>query len=67
MEMLPFFINSLCNPFTNEAMKLVCHSATDFTPSIPTAGSSNDLSHNEWQRKQKKSYHTARLPIIKWL
>jgi len=47
MEMPTFFINSLCNTFTNEAMKLVCHSAIDFNAGTPTAGPSNDLSHTE--------------------
>jgi hypothetical protein len=29
------FINSLFNPFTNESMQSVCHSATDCTANTP--------------------------------
>jgi hypothetical protein len=60
------FMNSLNKSFINDAMKLVCHSATDFTANKPAAGSRTDMSHIKLQLKHKKSNHTAKLSIIKW-
>lgn len=58
------FMNSLYNSFTNEATKLMRHSATDCATHKPATGPCPDLSHTKCQHKHMEIYHTAKPSIL---